>query len=84
MTQFGIICPAETGPLNPMTTLGCELLRRGHLVTVFGLLNAKTTTLASGLEFPPLGEDEFPAGSIAENHSQRGKNQGSSCFSTYY
>lgn len=25
MTHFGIICPAATGHLNPMTTLGYEL-----------------------------------------------------------
>ncbi|WP_009631168.1 glycosyltransferase [Synechocystis sp. PCC 7509] len=33
MTHFGIICPPVTGHLNPMTTLGYELQRRGHKVT---------------------------------------------------
>src|SRR6478672_2838483 len=80
MTHFGILCPADTGHLNPMTTLGCELLRRGHRVTVFGFLDAQATTLASGLEFQPLGEDEFPAGSIADNHAQRGKLSGVAAF----
>ncbi len=62
MTHFGIICPAATGHLNTMIPLGSELLRRGHRVTVFCLPDAKDRTLASGLEFQPLGEDEFPAG----------------------
>ncbi|MEG4210113.1 glycosyltransferase [Microcoleus sp. S13_B4] len=76
MTHFGLLCPASTGHLNPMTTLGSELLRRGHRVTVFNLLDAKTTTLASGLEFQPLAEDEFPAGSMAERLGQLGKLSG--------
>ncbi|MEG4149161.1 glycosyltransferase [Microcoleus sp. Pol12B5] len=76
MTHFGIFCPAGDGHLNPMTTLGNELLRRGHRVTVFNFLDAKTTTLASGLEFQPLAEEEFPVGWFAEIISQRGKLSG--------
>jgi UDP:flavonoid glycosyltransferase YjiC (YdhE family) len=51
MTHFGVICPASTGHLNPMTTLGYELKRRGHRVTVVGILDAEQKTLAAGLEF---------------------------------
>ncbi|MEG4498817.1 glycosyltransferase [Microcoleus sp. F10-C6] len=76
MTHFGILCPPGAGHLNPMTTLGCELLRRGHRVTVFGFLEAQVTTLASGLEFQPLAEEEFPVGWFAEILSQRGKLSG--------
>ncbi|MGB7712760.1 MAG: glycosyltransferase [Microcoleus sp.] len=76
MTHFGILCPAASGHLNPMTTLGNELLRRGHRVTVFNFLDAQATTLASGLEFQPLGEDEFPAGASAEGLAQIGKLSG--------
>ena len=76
MTHFGILCPAATGHLNPMTTLGCELLRRGHRVTVFNFLDAKTKTLASGLEFQSLAEDEFPLGASAEILTEMGKLSG--------
>lgn len=76
MTHFGIICPAGNSHLNPMTTLGNQLLRRGHQVTVFNFLDAKAITLASGLEFQSLAEDEFPAGSLAENHAQMGQLSG--------
>jgi zeaxanthin glucosyltransferase len=62
MTHFGILCPASDGHLNPMTTLGNELLRRGHRVTVFNFLDAKDKALAAGLEFQPLAEAEFPTG----------------------
>src|SRR4028118_1471591 len=76
MTHFGIFCPAASGHLNPMTTLGCELLRRGHRVTVFNFLDAKAKTLASGLEFQPFAEEEFPVGWFAEILTQRGKLSG--------
>ncbi len=76
MTHFGIICPAGTGHLNVMIPLGKELLRRDHQVTVLGFLDAQAKTLASGLEFQPLAEDEFPLGSNAEEFSQRGKSSG--------
>ncbi|MEG4030113.1 MULTISPECIES: glycosyltransferase [unclassified Microcoleus] len=80
MTHFGLLCPASTGHLNTMIPLGSELLRRGHRVTVFNLLDAKTTTLASGLEFQPLAEDEFPAGSMAEGLGKLGKLSGLTAF----
>jgi MGT family glycosyltransferase len=80
MTHFGIFCPAASGHLNPMTTLGRELLRRGHRVSVFNFLDAKATTLASGLEFQPLAEDEFPAGSIPERLAQLGELSGLTAF----
>ncbi|MGB7711335.1 MAG: glycosyltransferase [Microcoleus sp.] len=76
MTHFGIICPAATGHLNPMTTLGRELLHRGHRVTVLGFLDAQATTLASGLEFQPFAEDECPLGSIAQHLTEMGKLSG--------
>ncbi len=76
MTHFGILCPATTGHLNPMITLGCELLRRGHQVTVFNFLDAQAKTLESGLEFYPLAEDEFPLGAIANILTEIGKLSG--------
>jgi len=76
MTHFGILCPVDTGHFNPMTTLGCELLCRGHRVTVFNFLDAKAKTLATGLEFQPFAEEEFPVGWFAEILSERGKLNG--------
>ncbi|MCU0544201.1 MAG: glycosyltransferase [Oscillatoriaceae cyanobacterium Prado104] len=76
MTHFGILCPASIGHLNTMTTLGSELLHRGHRVTVFNFLDAKAKTLASGLEFQALAEDEFPLGASTKILTEMGKLSG--------
>jgi MGT family glycosyltransferase len=76
MTHFGLICPATTGHLNTMLPLGKELQKRGHRVTLFGILDAKSKTLAAELEFRAIGESEFPIGAIAESITQLGKLSG--------
>lgn len=76
MTHFGLICPASTGHLNTMLPLGKELQRRGHQVTLFGIPDAESKTLAAGLEFQGIGESEFPKGTIAESLAQLGKLSG--------
>jgi zeaxanthin glucosyltransferase len=80
MTHFGIICPALTGHLNPMTALGYELQRRGHRVTLFGILDARSKTLAAGLEFWAIGEAEFPLGASAASNIKLGELSGLSAF----
>ena len=76
MTHFGIICPALMGHLNPMTTLGHELQRRGHRVTLFGIPDARAKTLAAGLEFWAIGEQEFPLGASVASFAELGKLSG--------
>ncbi|HBB32360.1 MAG TPA: glycosyl transferase family 1 [Cyanobacteria bacterium UBA8803] len=66
MTHFGIICPAASGHLNPLTTLGYELQRRGHRVTLFAIPDAESKALAAGLHFYPIGESEYPLGTTAQ------------------
>ena len=80
MTHFGIICPVSSGHLNPMTTLGYELIRRGHRVTVFNFIDAKDKALESGLEFCPIAEQELPAGTIAEQIKKLGQLKGLAGF----
>ncbi|MEG3848667.1 glycosyltransferase [Microcoleus sp. herbarium19] len=80
MTHFGILCPTASGHLNPMTALGSELLRRGHRVTLFGFPDAESTTLASGLEFQPLAENEFPLGWNQASLGKLGKLSGWGAF----
>lgn len=76
MTHFGIICPAATGHLNPMTTLGRELKQRGHRVTVLGITDAQSKTLAAGLEFREIGGSEFTGGMRKESLAKLGKLSG--------
>lgn len=76
MTHFGIICPATTGHLNPMTALGWELQRRGHQVTLFGILDAQSEARSAGLGFGAIGESNFPPGAMAQIFDQQGKLSG--------
>ncbi|GJD16595.1 hypothetical protein RIVM261_015510 [Rivularia sp. IAM M-261] len=76
MTHFGIICPAATGHLNPMTTLGYELQKRGHQVTVIGILDAQPKAISAGLGFRAIGESKFQPGWTAQRDLQQGKLSG--------
>ena len=73
MAHFGLICPELSGHLNPMTTLGRELKRRGHRVTLIGRPDAQKKTESAGLGFAVVGEKEFPAGSLAQTTAQLGR-----------
>ncbi|MDJ0633676.1 MAG: glycosyltransferase [Xenococcaceae cyanobacterium MO_188.B29] len=76
MTHFGIICPAAAGHLNPMTTLGYELQRRGHRVTLLGIEDAQPKVLAAGLEFQVIGKSDFPKGATKDLFTQLGNLSG--------
>jgi MGT family glycosyltransferase len=73
MTNFGIICPAAIGHLNPMTSLGQELKRRGHQVTVIGMPFAKMKALSAGLAYRAIAESEIPNQRTVERYTQLGK-----------
>ena len=74
--KFGILCPPGAGHLNPMSALGYELQRRGHKVTLFGLLDVKSYAAAAKLEFYPIGIAEFPLGSNKRSLELLGKLSG--------
>ena len=76
MTHFGIICPASTGHLNPMTTLGYELQSRGHQVTVVGILDTEKKVRSAGLEFRAIAPLESPYGTMAQFSDGLGKLSG--------
>lgn len=76
MTHFGIICRAGNGHLNPMTALGRELQRRGHRVTVVGILDTKPNAIAAGLDFLAIAESEYPEGKTAQVFAQLGELSG--------
>jgi zeaxanthin glucosyltransferase len=76
MTHFGIISPGSTGPLHTMMPLGQELQKRGHRVTLFGILDTQPKALAAGIEFQAIGETEFPLGITKKIFSELGKLNG--------
>lgn len=76
MTHFGILCPAKTGHLNTMLPLGRELQRRGHRVTVMGIADVQSKTLAAGLDLWRIGDSEFPLGTTAQSLAKLGKLSG--------
>mgnify|MGYP002777850981 CR=1 FL=1 len=80
MSHIGLLCPTASGHLNPMTTLGYELKRRGHRVTLVGTLDSQAKVLAAGLEFRAIGEEDFPAGSTAASLSRLGQLSGLAAF----
>lgn len=80
MVHFGILCPAASGHLNPMTALGYELRQRGHQVTVVGILDAKSKALAAGLDFRAIGEVAFPLGAISNAVTELGQLEGLAAF----
>ena len=76
MTHYGLICPAASGHLNPMTTLGYELKKEGHRVTLFGIVDAEPKATAAGLEFQSIGKSDFPKGFMKEIFTELGKMSG--------
>ncbi len=76
MTHFGLICPSSTGHLHTILPLGQELKRRGHRVTLLGILDSQAKTLAAGLEFRAIGESDFPQGATKDLFTQLGKLSG--------
>lgn len=76
MTHFGIICPATSGHLNPMTALGWELQQRGHQVTLFGIPDAQPAARLAELGFRAIGEARFSPSAMAKIFDQQGQLSG--------
>jgi zeaxanthin glucosyltransferase len=76
MAHIGLICPELSGHLNPMTTLGRELQRRGHQVTVVARADGHAKTQQAGLGFVVIGEREFPEGAMGKLTAQLGRLSG--------
>jgi zeaxanthin glucosyltransferase len=80
MAHLGLICPELSGHLNPMTTLGRELKRRGHRITLIARPDARAKTESAGLEFAVVGEKEFPVGSLGRTTAELGRLTGLSAI----
>jgi MGT family glycosyltransferase len=72
MSHYGLICPELSGHLNPMITLGRELQRRGHQVTVIGRPDGRRRSQGAGLGFAVIGEEDFPEGALQATAKELG------------
>jgi len=63
-----------------MTTLGYALRQRGHRVSLIGIPDAKDRVLAAGLEFVPIGQLDYPAGSTRKLFNRLGELSGAAAF----
>jgi zeaxanthin glucosyltransferase len=76
MATIGVLVPAASGHLNPMNSLGRELVRRGHRVVVATMAEAEPAVLAAGLEFVPIGVGAYLPGEFEEMWNRLGQLQG--------
>jgi MGT family glycosyltransferase len=76
MHHVGLICPELSGHLNPMTTLGRELKRRGHRVTIVARPDARRKAEGAGLGFAAIGAQEFPEGAMRAASAELGRLSG--------
>jgi MGT family glycosyltransferase len=65
-----------------MTTLGHALRQRGHRVSLIGIADAQERVQAAGLEFVPIGQADYPAGSTKELFNRLGELSGAAAFRT--
>ena len=80
MSHIGLICPELSGHLNPMTTLGRELKRRGHRVTVVARPDARRKAEGAGLGFAAIDAEGFPEGSMRATSAELGRLSGLSAI----
>lgn len=80
VTHFGLLCPAASGHLNPMTSLGHALRQRGHRVTLLTIPDGRAKALAAGLEFEAIGAAEYPEGSTQALFARLGELSGTAAL----
>lgn len=63
--HLGVISPPVPGHIHPFGALGRELIARGHRVSVLHMPDLEPLAKAQGVEFIPVGQSDFPLGSLA-------------------
>jgi zeaxanthin glucosyltransferase len=62
--HIGLVGPESASHLDTASSVGLALMRRGHEVTYFGLLDAAHVTAQRGIRFVPLAPELYPEGSV--------------------
>jgi UDP:flavonoid glycosyltransferase YjiC (YdhE family) len=63
-----------------MTTLGHALRQRGHRVSLIGIADAQERVRVAGLDFLPIGQADYPAGSTRQLFNRMGELSGAAAF----
>lgn len=80
MASFGAFCFPGTGHLNPLTALAHALQRRGHQVTIFGIVDIQADVVAAGIRFHQIGGEDYPAGTLRSLDERLAKLKGIAAF----
>jgi UDP:flavonoid glycosyltransferase YjiC (YdhE family) len=78
--HFGIVVPGFRGHLNPGSTLGVAIQRRGHQVTLISTPEAEEIANRCGLCFCPISVPEYQSGELAKDKEILGRLEGMQAF----
>lgn len=78
--HWGIVCPEVSGHLNPVTTLGRELQKRGHRISVLIVPDGQAKVESAGLSYLPIGAARFPKESRERALEELGRLSGLKAF----
>ncbi len=67
MIRFAIIAPPLPSHFQPLENLAMELIDRGHSVTFFHQPDARYLLQSNQVKFRSVGQERFPAGSLAKS-----------------
>jgi MGT family glycosyltransferase len=84
MVNIGVICPSLSGHLNPMTVLARELQSRSHRLIFFQIPDLESRISRDGLGFYPIGQSDYPLGSLSQYVAKLGELEGISIIQYWH
>ena len=76
MRRIGMLSFSSPGHFYPLTALGRKLLSRGNEVVYFQVADLEAAIQAAGLEFQPIGRDDYPLGTLRRLDAEISKLKG--------
>src|SRR3974390_1974356 len=80
MARLGAFCYPGTGHINPMTELALALQKRGHEGVLFGIADTEARVRGAGIEFFPIGAEDYPPGALQELDEKMSRLKGLAAF----
>ena len=80
MCRIGLLSVAAPGHFYPIAALGRRLQSRGHEVVYFQVADFERPVRAAGLDYYPIGREDFPPGSIRKLDEELGRLKGIAGF----